>query len=146
MSHGRVRVLELSLAGMSPFNQPVLDGPVQVLLVDDDTRLLSSMARLLKRLPVEVATAGSAEDALVWLNRGGAPSLVLTDLSMPGMNGLELLEEVKRLRPHALRMLYTGDTELWIRLTPGTAFTLISKPAHPDLVLRWVYAAMWARK
>lgn len=123
---------------------PPLAGRAQVLLVDDDERLLTSLARVLRGLPVEVSTATSGEAALAWLERGGSPAVVVTDQVMAGMTGLELLHHVEQLSPAALRMLYTGIAELHLAVTPGLAITLIAKPAAPKLIRRWVYAALWA--
>jgi two-component system response regulator PilR (NtrC family) len=65
-----------------------------ILVVDDDLSMRQFMQILLERSGYEVVTAASAEEALERFDEK-IPDLVLTDLNMPGMNGLELLIEVK---------------------------------------------------
>lgn len=62
-----------------------------ILIVDDDTRILASVGQALRKDATDVRTAESAEAALALL--GEAPSeVVLADLKMPGMSGMELLK------------------------------------------------------
>jgi CheY-like chemotaxis protein len=65
-----------------------------ILIVDNSASMLFYLAMLLKRLEYKVLTARNAEDALRMVE-AAAPSLVLTELSLPGMNGLELLKHLK---------------------------------------------------
>ena len=68
--------------------------PDRVIVVDDDLSMRQMLSILLKRSGYEVASAASAEDALEKLDDWW-PDLVLTDLNMPGMHGIDLLVEVK---------------------------------------------------
>jgi DNA-binding NtrC family response regulator len=79
-----------------------------VLLVDDDKRILRAYSRRLQN--VTVITASSVTEALAALSP--CPDVVLTDYSMPGGTGLELLVEVQRRCPRARRFLMTGATHL----------------------------------
>jgi CheY-like chemotaxis protein len=64
-----------------------------VLIVDDDEDIRESLAELLRLHGLEVATAADGREALRWLRSGSPlPCLVLLDIMMPGMNGLELHE------------------------------------------------------
>ena len=81
-----------------------------VLVVDDEERILSALQRTLRREGYDIVTAESATRALAIL--GERPiDLVLSDQKMPGMSGLELLEEAGRLRPDAALLLFTGWTQ-----------------------------------
>jgi len=66
----------------------------RVLVVDDDLSLRQMLSILLRREGYEVDVAASAEEGLSRLARS-EPALVITDLNMPGMNGLDLLREIK---------------------------------------------------
>jgi DNA-binding NtrC family response regulator len=79
-----------------------------VVLVDDDKRVLRAFSRRLKN--VTVITAGNVTEAVAALSP--CPDIVLTDYSMPGGTGLELLEEVQLRCPGALRFLMTGTAHL----------------------------------
>ncbi len=81
-----------------------------VLVVDDEERILSALQRSLRREGYEIVTAESAARALAILAERPV-DLVLSDQKMPGMSGLELLEEAARLRPDAALVLFTGWTQ-----------------------------------
>jgi CheY-like chemotaxis protein len=79
-----------------------------VLVVDDsavDRRLVKGL--LSKIADIEVELAASGEEALEWLNRA-APALIVTDLIMPGISGLELVAKVVELHPAVPVILMTG--------------------------------------
>src|SRR5215469_3524012 len=70
-----------------------------ILLVDDEPSVLRYTKTLLEVDQYEVETATSGEEALRRIHAGPAPSLVVLDLMMPGMDGLQALEKCKELRP-----------------------------------------------
>ena len=65
-------------------------------LVDDSATMLMSMEMLLKRAGYTVSKSQDAEAALNTLN-SETPKLIITDLNMPGMNGIELIQELKKI-------------------------------------------------
>ncbi len=67
----------------------------RIFLVDDSGTILMSMSGILQGAGFEVETAGDGEEALKKLNAGAKPDLIITDLNMPKMNGMELIAEVK---------------------------------------------------
>ena len=71
--------------------------PDRVLVVDDDLSMRQMLSILLKRTGYKVDVASSAEEALLSVDKVW-PDLVLTDLNMPGMHGIDLLIELKKLR------------------------------------------------
>jgi len=72
--------------------------PKQVLIVEDEADMLHLLARMLQREwpDLEVKTASSGEKALDALKQGWRPDVILLDLLMSGMNGVELLEEIRQ--------------------------------------------------
>jgi ActR/RegA family two-component response regulator len=103
----------------------------RILLVDDEQYVVSGLHRALSRRTsaFEIATACSAAEALVAL--AVAPcAVVVSDLQMPGINGLELLDEIARVTPHVGRVLLTGTAEADAasRALP-TAQRFLCKPA-----------------
>jgi DNA-binding NtrC family response regulator len=84
--------------------------PPVVLLVDDETRILSALRRTLRREGYEILTAESVAEALRILGSREV-DLVLTDQKMPGMSGLEFLERVAQRHPAVARLLITGWPE-----------------------------------
>lgn len=83
----------------------------RVLVVDDEIQVANALRRLLRRAGFEVRTASSGPEALAALEVF-APDLVLSDFRMPGMSGAELLAEVRRRYPLALRVVLSGFADL----------------------------------
>jgi CheY-like chemotaxis protein len=79
----------------------------KVLVVDDDPNLTDLLVDTLEVIGYEAVPAGSAQQALSLLGEQQF-NLVITDISMPGMSGIELLQEVKRLEADLPVMLITG--------------------------------------
>ena len=68
-----------------------------ILLVDDSTTILLSISSILGKAGYAVEKAANAEEALKKFNAGLKVNLLITDLNMPGMNGIELIREVRKL-------------------------------------------------
>lgn len=68
-----------------------------ILLVDDSATILVGVSAGLKKAGYKVETAASAELALTKLKGGLIPNLVITDLNMPGMSGIDLIKEIRKL-------------------------------------------------
>lgn len=67
-----------------------------VLLVDDSPTILMSVKGVLQRNGLNVETAKSGEEALQKLQTGCKPDLMITDLNMPGINGIELIKQARQ--------------------------------------------------
>jgi CheY-like chemotaxis protein len=108
-----------------------------ILIVDDspvDRRLASALVA--RRAGLRVVSAGDGREALAVIERE-APAAVVTDLQMPGMSGLELVEEVRRLHPAIPVILMTahGSEEIAIlALRAGAANYVPKKALAKDLV------------
>jgi two-component system chemotaxis response regulator CheY len=70
-----------------------------IFLVDDSATILLSISAMLTKAGYGVEKAASAEEALKKMNGGLKPDLLITDLNMPGMNGIEFIKEVRKLPP-----------------------------------------------
>ena len=68
-----------------------------IMLVDDSATILLSISSILGKAGYSVEKAANAEDALGKFNAGIKINLLITDLNMPGMNGIELIREVRKL-------------------------------------------------
>jgi two-component system response regulator YesN len=100
-----------------------------VLLVDDDASVRLILSEHLRDLGVEVAVAEDAAHALRLLegSNGHAPDFVLTDLSMPGMDGLNLLDTIGERWPNIRGAIMTGNPQERVaRCEPH--FSVIHKP------------------
>jgi response regulator RpfG family c-di-GMP phosphodiesterase len=112
--------------------------PVQgtVLLVDDDEALLAALSRLLRPDGLRVLIANSGERGLELLEaEGDVVGVVVSDYSMPSMNGADFLRTVRLRWPDATRMLATGNADLSAAanaVNEGQVARLITKPCDPD--------------
>ncbi len=110
-----------------------------LLIVDDEQDMLRLLRRSLKsELDCKVQTASSGEKALQLLDTG-IFDLVLADIKMPGMNGLELLESIKKETPNLTVVMMTafGHIEMAVEAMKRGAYDFITKPFELDsLVLR----------
>jgi len=80
---------------------------MKLMLVDDEERLLSSIAKLLSKKGIDVVTATSGAEAIEKLKHQNI-HVVILDVKMPGMDGNETLVEIKRLFPMVEVIMLTG--------------------------------------
>ncbi|MBD1582607.1 HD domain-containing phosphohydrolase [Pseudoalteromonas sp. S16_S37] len=85
--------------------------PAKVLCVDDEVSVLRSLSRLLNHYKMEVVTFTCAEEALNELNSKSF-EVVISDMRMPKMDGIEFLSKVKELHPDTQRILLTGYADI----------------------------------
>ncbi len=114
-----------------------------VLFVDDDEGIVRALRRAFRGAPFDTRFAGSGAEALRVLAEAPA-DLVVTDMRMPEMDGVTLLERVRDLSPGTARVILSGqiDRDTAIRaLSTGIARTFFSKPWE-DEVLRGRIAHM----
>lgn len=84
-----------------------MTAPLTLLFVDDEPIMLSTVRRVLDDAPFEVLTAADGEAALAVL-RARQIDVLISDVDMPGMSGLELVARARREFPSTLRMLLTA--------------------------------------
>ncbi|MDL1911471.1 response regulator transcription factor [Chloroflexi bacterium CFX6] len=113
-----------------------------ILLVDDDALMRRSLAFHLEQAGYQVHTAANAEDALAFV-RHSPPDLVILDIGLPGMDGLDALRELKAAHNLSIIFLTARRRELdeVIGLELG-ADDYITKPFDADVVLARVKAVL----
>ena len=117
-------------SAMAGARKPVLQ-TTRILVVDDDARVRDILARVLVRSRYQVRTVASAEEAMDLL-RYASFDLVMSDVMLGGMSGLELTSHLKSLYPDLPIILITahGDTELMRLALRRGACDFIPKPFH----------------
>ncbi|MBI4681679.1 MAG: response regulator [Nitrospirae bacterium] len=101
-----------------------------ILLVDDETNVVSSLERALIDEPYKIHTAGSGVEGLSIL-KGNRIKLVISDEKMPGMTGSEFLSVVKKLFPDTIRIMLTGHASLQAAMNAvnnGEIYRFFAKP------------------
>lgn len=106
-----------------------------LLLVDDEQPILNALYRLLRKEPYRVLTATNADEALAILDREEEVQVVVSDFRMPGMNGIELLREVKQRFPDAVRCILSGYADghvIMDSINVGEVYRFLPKPWDDD--------------
>src|SRR5436309_8609433 len=107
----------------------------RVLIVDDDLALLQALSEAL-RLRVDEVTVDTADSGAAALDRIAARDYdaIVTDIKMPGMDGLALLTEIRARRPETPTLMITGHGEhaLAVHALRGGAHDFIQKPIDRD--------------
>jgi signal transduction histidine kinase len=120
-----------------------------VVIIDDDPSLLQALPQTLylRMHDIEVATCDSAQTALVLIQERDYDAIV-SDIKMPGMDGLELLERVREMRPDTPVLLITGhgDYDLAVRALRGGAYDYIPKPIDRDSFVAALQRAIQMRQ
>jgi anti-anti-sigma factor len=105
----------------------------KILVIDDEKPTLSMFRLFLGAYGFEVLTAENGETGLELFGKE-RPPIVLTDIKMPGMDGLEVLERIKKVDPRAEVIIITGhgDMDLAIKALNLNATDFINKPIHKE--------------
>jgi DNA-binding NtrC family response regulator len=105
----------------------------KILVVDDEHLIRWSLEQNLKKQGYEVVCAGSGEDALR-LMREDPPDLMLLDIQLPGINGLQVLEKVKEMEEEVIVIMVTalGVLETAVKAMRMGAYDYINKPFNLD--------------
>ncbi|MFA7486441.1 MAG: response regulator, partial [Phycisphaerae bacterium] len=106
--------------------------PRTVLFVDDDKSMLNSIQRALIGEPYEMRFADNCDEALDILENTDV-NVIVADLHMPDMSGLELLGIVKAEHPSVIRLIFSGDTcsdNVLEALNQGQVFRYVPKPCN----------------
>ncbi|MGQ9842007.1 MAG: sigma-54-dependent transcriptional regulator [Spirochaetota bacterium] len=108
----------------------------RILIVDDEDIVLKSCLRVLQKLDYAVETAYSGQTALDHLDKKRY-DIVVTDLMMPGIDGMQLLEEIKKRYPEMIVIIFTGyaTVDTARKALKAGAFDYIPKPFTPDELL-----------
>lgn len=116
-----------------------------VLVVDDESAIADTLTEILSRSGYAAMAAYDGAEALETALLT-PPELLITDVILPGMSGIELAIAVKRIFPDCRILLFSGQaatTDLLVNATrQGHDFTLLHKPIHPRELLTRVQASM----
>jgi DNA-binding NtrC family response regulator len=124
------------------------DAAPVVLVVDDEPSVADSMAAILRLTGYAVVTAYSGESALE-LAIAMRPALLISDVAMPEMNGVELAIAVLANLPDCNVLLFSGHAthnDLASAREAGYDFTLLEKPLHPKEMLRQISESLRSRR
>jgi DNA-binding NtrC family response regulator len=106
---------------------------LKVLFVDDEIDFLETLMKRMKKRGIEVAGVGNGEQALDYLNQKSVDVVVL-DVRMPGIDGIQTLREIKRIDPLMEVIMLTGHASIEVAIEGMElgAFDYLMKPADID--------------
>jgi len=118
--------------------------PEKILIVDDEPDMLKLLSMIIKeKTPYEVTTTNNPLEALELAKKGGF-DLVITDLKMPGLDGMELLDAIKRVDEDIPLIIITayGTVEAAAEAMKKGGFDFITKPFRKEHILFTIDKAM----
>jgi len=116
----------------------------KVLFVDDEPNVLQSIRRSLRK-QFSLDTADGGETALKMLGENEEYAVIVSDMRMPGMNGVELLSETKKRWPNTVRIMLTGNADQQTAVDAvnhGDVFRFLNKPCDAEDLGKTVSAAI----
>jgi len=113
----------------------------RILVVDDEAALADTLALIFQRAGYTATAVYSAEDALAFIATH-RPSLVVSDVVMPGMNGLAMAKNIQIAYPNCRVLLFSGNADTQDLLDAarreGHTFEVLAKPVPPPQMLEKV--------
>jgi DNA-binding NtrC family response regulator len=119
----------------------------RILVVDDEEQMRDLLAKVLERKGYQVSVCGDGAEALAFLEREPA-DLVITDVRMPGLNGMEALRAIKELNPEIVVLIMTafGSIDQAVQAVKEGAYDYINKPFKIDEILLTIEKALAERR
>ena len=117
---------------------------MRILFVDDEINLLQAVARRFRK-EFEINTAVGPELGLKALAENSPFAVVVSDLRMPVMSGIEFLTRVGKISPNTVRVMLTGQADLpdaIAAVNQGQVFRFLTKPCSNELLVRTLEAAL----
>lgn len=106
----------------------------KILCVDDDPNILNGYKRALRK-DFEIFIAEGGEEALNLIKSEGEFSVVVSDMRMPVMDGIQFLERIRAKYPNSVRMMLTGNADQQTAIdavNKGNIFRFLTKPCEPE--------------
>jgi response regulator RpfG family c-di-GMP phosphodiesterase len=110
--------------------------PEKILMVDDDSNLLNSFRRQFRK-QLNLETAASGADGVQVIRDSGPFALVVSDMQMPNMNGVEFLSKVREISPNTVRIMLTGNANLNVAINAvndGNIYRFLNKPVEANVL------------
>lgn len=119
---------------------------LKALFVDDEPSVLSAIKRAFHKIhDIKIDTAESGKEGIEKIKNEGPYAVVVSDLRMPVMDGIQFLSRVKELSPETVRIMLTGYADIQTAIeaiNSGNVFRFLTKPCSSDTIVQTVQAAI----
>ncbi|MBS1792408.1 MAG: response regulator [Acidobacteria bacterium] len=116
----------------------------KILCVDDDVNILQGFKRGLRR-EFDIYIAESGQEALTMIASEGPFAVIVSDMRMPGMDGVQLLSRVREVAPQTVRVMLTGNADQQTAMdavNEGHIFRFLTKPCPPEMLAKTIHAGI----
>lgn len=116
----------------------------KILFVDDEANILEAYQRALRK-EFRVETANGGAQALTMMQECGPYAVIVSDMRMPGMDGVQFLAEARERAPETVRAMLTGNADQQTAIeavNEGHIFRFMTKPCPPDSLIRTLKACL----
>lgn len=116
----------------------------KILFVDDDPNILQGYQRSLRKI-LRIDTALGGEEGLAAIAKTGPYAVIISDMRMPGMDGVQFLSKVKEIAPDSVRMMLTGNADMNTAIdavNEGNIFRFMTKPCEPEVFVKALQAGI----
>src|SRR5689334_22713738 len=117
---------------------------IKILCVDDDPNILQGYKRAFRR-DFEIHIAEGGIEGLAMIENEGPFAVVVSDMRMPVMDGIQFLIRVRELAPQSVRMMLTGNADQQTAIdavNQGNIFRFMTKPCPPDVMATMLNAGI----
>lgn len=116
----------------------------KILCVDDDPNILQGYKRALRK-DFDISIVEGGEQGLALIAQEGPFAVIVSDMRMPGMDGVQFLARVKELTPASVRIMLTGNSDQHTAMeavNQGSIFRFLTKPCPPDRLAQALAAGL----
>jgi CheY-like chemotaxis protein len=116
----------------------------RILIVDDERSIADTLAIILTNAGYDACAAYSGDSAVA-VARMISPALIVSDIQMPGMDGISAAIEIRKLLPECHVILFSGYPESHMQRARENGFNILSKPLSPQTLLKHIQSALQGR-
>ena len=113
----------------------------RILIVDDERSIADTLAIILTKSGYD-ATAAYSRDTAITVAQRVAPALIVSDIQMPGMDGISAALEIRKLLPDCHVILFSGYPESHMKRARENGLSILSKPLSPQTLLKHIHNAL----
>ncbi len=116
----------------------------KILCVDDDPNILQGYKRALRK-DFDISVAEGGEQGLALIAQEGPFAVIVSDMRMPGLDGVQFLARAKELTPTSVRMMLTGNSDQQTAMeavNQGSIFRFLNKPCLPEVLAQALTAGL----